>query len=214
MKPGTRALGIAESYGGTEHAESTDSSILSTRDAASDDATQTDSGDAQQSTVCGAVVRADRVVDGLSFDRWTVGGDDATDALCRLWRELDREDVRYVLVSGIAPAWFNVVDLHRVAAETNRPVISVSFEASDGLEAVLTEQFSGPALDWRLERYRDAPPRQRLEVDGEEVFVRAVGCDDDTAARVVRAFTPEGGRPEPLRVARMAARAAHQFGGN
>jgi len=40
------------------------------------------------------------------------------------------------------------------------------------------------------------------------VFVRGVGLADDEAADVVRAFTPEGGRPEPLRVARLAARAA------
>jgi endonuclease V-like protein UPF0215 family len=48
-------------------------------------------------------------------------------------------------------------------------------------------------------------------VNGETVFVRAVGCDDDEAARLVRAFTPEGGRPEPLRVARLAARGARRW---
>jgi hypothetical protein len=45
-------------------------------------------------------------------------------------------------------------------------------------------------------------------VNDETVYVRAVGVDDETAAAVVRTFTPEGGRPEPLRVARLAARAA------
>ncbi|WP_410765719.1 DUF99 family protein [Haloferax sp. DFSO60] len=206
MKPGTRALGIAESYGGTERANSTPATHSLPTNAAS--------GDAPRSTICGAVVRADRVVDGLAFDYWTVGGDDATDAICRVWETLDREDVRYILISGIAPAWFNLIDLHHVAAETNRPVISVSFEQSEGLEPALNEQFSGDEREWRLERYRNAPTRTPLEIDGEQVFVRAVGCDDDTAARVVHAFTPEGGRPEPLRVARMAARAARRFGGN
>jgi endonuclease V-like protein UPF0215 family len=50
-------------------------------------------------------------------------------------------------------------------------------------------------------------------VNGETVFVRAVGPDADEAARIVRAFTPEGGRPEPLRVARLAARGARRWHG-
>jgi endonuclease V-like protein UPF0215 family len=43
------------------------------------------------------------------------------------------------------------------------------------------------------------------------VYVRAVGLGDGDAAAVVRAFTPEGGRPEPLRVARLAARGVDAF---
>ncbi|HET7325414.1 MAG TPA: DUF99 family protein, partial [Halococcus sp.] len=41
----------------------------------------------------------------------------------------------------------------------------------------------------------------------ETVFVRSVGLSDEEAAEVIRAFTPEGGRPEPLRISRLAARA-------
>jgi len=66
-------------------------------------------------------------------------------------------------------------------------------------------------------------------VNDERVFVRAVGAevepkpeaDADSpelapnceAARIVRGHTPEGGRPEPLRVARLAARAGRTFAG-
>lgn len=181
MKPGTRAVGVAESY----------------RDATS--------------TLAGAVVRADRVVDDLAFSTCTVGGSDATDAVASLVADLDRPDVQYVLVAGIAPAWFNVLDLHRLQDATDRPVCSVSFEASPGLEAALRREFSGDALTDRLATYRAQPPRRELSVDGDRLWVRSVGIDDDEAAAVVRAFTPEGGRPEPLRVARLAARATDRF---
>jgi endonuclease V-like protein UPF0215 family len=46
-----------------------------------------------------------------------------------------------------------------------------------------------------------------VNVSDETVFVRNVGVDDAEADRVVEGFTPEGGRPEPVRVARLAARA-------
>lgn len=179
MKAGTRALGVTESARGDD-----------------------------RSTLAGCVVRADRTVDGFAFGSCAVGGTDATGAVIDLFSTLDREDVRYLLLAGVAPAWFNLLDLSRIHRATERPVISVAFEASPGLEAPLREAFSGSALDTRLEMYRKLPPRHELALDDGTVFVRCVGCSDDDADEVVRAFTPEGGRPEPLRVARLAARAA------
>lgn len=181
MKAGSRALGVAESYRG------------------------------DRSTLAGAVVRADRVLDDLVFASCTVGGTDATAAVADLAVGLDRPDVRYVLVAGIAPAWYNVVDLRAVHDAADRPVISVTFEESNGLEAALRAEFSGAELDERLATYRRQPERRCLAVNDETVFVRAVGVPDDEARDVVRGFTPEGGRPEPLRVARIAARAADAF---
>lgn len=178
MKAGVRALGVAESY----------------RDA--------------ESTLAGAVVRASRVVDGFAFGTCTVGGTDATPAVVSLVDRLDRADVRYLLSAGIAPAWFNLLDLPAIHDSVDRPVLSVSFEDSPGLESALRGAFDGEALADRLATYRRQPDRRPVTVNGERLFVRSVGIDDDEAADVVRGFTPEGGRPEPLRVARLAARAA------
>lgn len=194
MKAGARALGVAESYAGTAADES-----------AAPDASP------RASVLAGAVVRADRVVDGLGFETCTVGGTDATDAVRSLFRSLDRADIRYLLLAGIAPAWFNVFDLRRLHEALDRPVLSVSFEASQGLADALREQFDGDALTERLDTYRRQPPRRDLSVNDERVFVRAVGCEAAEAAEVVRAFTPAGGRPEPLRVARLAARAGRAW---
>jgi len=164
-----------------------------------------------RSQLCGAVVRVDRVVDDIVFATCTPGGSDATTACCELWDRLDRPDVRWILVAGIAPAWFNLVDLAVLADHTDRPVIAVSFEDSDGLEGPLREQFSGDDLDRRLDVYGRLPPRTPVRVGENEVFVRSVGMSAGDAAEIVRAFTPEGsGRPEPLRVARLAARAARE----
>lgn len=182
MKPGVRALGVAESF----------------RD--------------DRSTLAGVVVRADRVVDEFSFASCTVGGTDATAAVCSLVDRLGREDVRYVVVGAVAPAWYNLLDLSRLHERADRPVLAVTFEASDdGLEAGIRDAFSGDELADRLERYRALPPRRTVDVGDETVYVRAVGLEADVAATVVRAFTPEGGRPEPVRIARLAARAGDRF---
>lgn len=181
MKPGVRAAGVAESYTG------------------------------ERSTLGGAVLSADRTVDAFAFGSCTVGGTDGTDAVVDLLRDLLREDVPYVLLAGIAPAWYNVLDLHAIHDAIERPVLSVSFEASEGLEPALRREFEGAALQARLETYHRQPERTAVTVDDGAIYVRALGLADDEARDVVRAFTPEGERPEPVRVARLAARAADRW---
>jgi endonuclease V-like protein UPF0215 family len=152
------------------------------------------------------------VADGFGFTDCTVGGTDATERVVDLWERVGREDVRYLFLAGVAPAWFNVLDLPAIGDAAGVPVLSVSFEASRGLEGALREQFSGDDLDARLETYRRQPAREELSVNAETVFVRSYGLGEDTEpGEVVRAFTPEGGRPEPLRVARLAARAGDAY---
>jgi hypothetical protein len=179
VKAGVRALGVAESF-------REETSILA-----------------------GTVLTRDRTVDGFAFETCEVGGLDATDAVIALAEDLGREDVQYLFLSGIAPAWYNILDLRAIHAATGLPVLSVSFEESPGLEAPLRAAFEGEALDHRLERYRAQPPREPVTVNGHQRFVRSLGLADPAA--VVAGFTPEGGRPEPLRVARLAARGVLQL---
>lgn len=206
MKSGTRALGIAISADG-----------------------RSDADPPVRATVAAAVVRADRVVDGLSFSTCTVGGSDATAAVVDCIDRLGRPDARHVLLAGVAPAWFNLIDCRRVHEAAERPVIAVSFEASSGLEPHLRDHFTGEALDRRLAVYQSLPEREPVSLAGEttrgggaigepgdepDLWVRPVGIDAATAREIVAAHTPGGeGRPEPLRVARLAARAGLSYAG-
>ncbi|ADJ14121.1 endonuclease dU [Halalkalicoccus jeotgali] len=186
MKSGARVLGVAESFRGER-------------------------SPGEPSTLAGALVRADRVVDGLAFGSLTIGGEDATDAVVALFLELDRADVQYVLLSGIAPAWYNLLDLPALADALDRPVCAVSFERSPGLEGPLREAFSGAELDRHLAVYERQPARERIEIGEGEFFWRGVGLDAAEARELLFATATDGGRPEPLRVARLAARAADRF---
>ncbi|WP_434523024.1 DUF99 family protein [Halorubrum sp. AS12] len=169
------------------------------------------------SHAAGVVVRADGTPDGFAFARCTVGGTDATDAVLDCWRALAREDVRHVACAGVAPAWFNLLDLDRLSETLDRPVYAVSYEESPGLEPALREAFDGDALADRLAAYRSLPAR--VAVDPSDVgddapdtddprFVRAVGIDPERAAAAVRGLTRDGFRRcEPLRIASLAASA-------
>lgn len=177
MKEGVRALGVAESYRGEDG----------------------------ESYLAGTVVRASRVLDGIVYTTATVGGTDATDAVVRLYKNADREDLRLLMVSGVALSWYNLVDLRAVHDATELPVLSVTYEESDGLRDAVKREFEGDAAKERLSVYDSLPPRRRLDNDGNELYVRSVGVEDERADEWVHGFTHDG-RPEPLRVARLAAR--------
>lgn len=192
MKSGTRALGIAESYG-----------ARGPRD-----------GDPTTSTLAGVVTKSTGTVDGFSFGSCTVGGLDSTESILHLFDRLDRPDVRYLLVAGVALAWYNILELDVLCDAVDRPVIAVTFEESEGLQSALEAAFEGAALATRVDRYQALPDRESVTLHDEQCFLRALGVDLTEAREIVRECTLSGGRPEPLRVARQAARAADQWRGS
>jgi endonuclease V-like protein UPF0215 family len=113
-KKGLRALGIAESYAGRT-----------------------------RSCLAGVVMRKDLRIDGFATGQVTVGGTDATDTVIAMVRALDRNDLNVILLSGCVIAWYNIIGIDRVAEATGIPVICVTYEESDGLEADIRHHFPG-----------------------------------------------------------------------
>ncbi len=178
-KKGLRVLGIAESYSGRQY-----------------------------STLAGVVMRKDLLIDGFGFATVKVGGMDATDAILQIVRGLDRRDINVMMLSGCVIAWFNVIDPAVIFKETQIPVICVTYEQSEGLEPEIRTHFPGD--DNRLAAYRNLGDRERIQLpDGLEQYIRGWGIPLPDAARITRDFTRGGKIPEPLRVARLCARAVH-----
>jgi endonuclease V-like protein UPF0215 family len=151
-------------------------------------------------------MRADLRVDGLSYAHATVGGDDATLAVLGLYRRLDRADVNALLLSGAALSWFNIVDLKRVFVETEKPLICLTYQDSSGLEEHIRQHFPYP--DEKLRLYRSLGERQSVRLrTGHEVYVRVWGATLEEARILLNKFTRDGRVPEPVRLARLAARA-------
>ncbi len=180
-KTGLRVLGIAESFVRTN-----DHSILA-----------------------GVVMRADLRVDGLAYARASVGGDDATEAVLNIYRELDRKDINAILLEGAVISWFNVIDLEEVWHKTGRPLICLTYQDSSGLVKYIRDYF--PGQEEKLQRYRNLGQRSPIRLKtGYVVYVRAFGADLEEARMLLNKFTRDGRKPEPLRLASLAARAAHR----
>lgn len=183
-KKGTRVLGVAESSGG-------DLSVLG-----------------------GVVMRADGRVDGFCFGGITVGGLDSTDKVVDMFRGLGREDLHLLMVSGLALAWYNILDLDDIHHRLGVPVVSVTYEESPGLTEAIKREFSGKEKRERLDLYKRQVNRVSVDLStGETVYIRAIGLDINEAGRLVDRFTTHGGHPEPLRIARLAASSVREYMG-
>ena len=175
-KKGLRALGIAESYTGRS-----------------------------VSKLAGVVMRKDLRIDGFIFSTVTVGGMDATASVLRMVNELERNDINVIMLSGCVIAWFNVIDPAKIAQETGKPVICVTYEKSDGLLEDIRHHF--PEDIQRISAYRNLGERIRIELHTKQaIFIRCWGIGVSDGARLCNDFTVEGKIPEPLRVARLCAR--------
>jgi len=180
-KKGLRVLGIAESFASHEY-----------------------------SVLAGVVMRKDLRIDGISFSRITVGGMDATEGVLTLYRHLKRKDINLILVSGCVIAWYNILDPSRIYEKTGVPVVVVTYEDSEGLKDDISHHFPGDAA--RMACYESLGERIPCSLStGHTLFLRSCGLDPADAGQICRDFTFDGKIPEPLRIARLMARAAMYF---
>jgi endonuclease V-like protein UPF0215 family len=162
---------------------------------------------AKKSTVAGVVLRTDLVVDGFVFGAATVGGDDATDALLRMYRKLKRGDLNLIMLAGCIISRYNIVDLDELARRSGLPVVCLTYNESRGIEDAIRRHFDHP--EGRIESYRRLGARSPVLLrTGHRVYVRTAGISDTDAKSVLDAFTLQGGVPEPVRLARLLARSA------
>ncbi|TFG27883.1 DUF99 family protein [Candidatus Thorarchaeota archaeon] len=163
-----------------------------------------------KSVAAGVVMRGDFRIDGFGICRPTVGGMDSTSSLISLFERLERPDVRALMLGGSVISWFNIIDIVELHCVTDIPVVSVTYNPSEGIEKYLKEYFPS---DWeqRLQILQRAG--DRLEVTlrtGHVVYLSVSGISKIRAKQLVDQFTLDGKIPEPIRVARIEAAGLHR----
>ncbi len=178
-KGGIRALGIAESFRKTSAC----------------------------STLAGIVMRRDLVIDGMVFGNVTIEGNDSTQNILSMYRSLKRNDIDCIMLDGLVISMYNIIDGEELRENTNLPVIAITFKDSKGLEGAIQHHFSDdPKL--KLEQYRKLGQRDKILLKtGKVLFVRSWGLSSKEASTIIDCFTLQGSIPEPIRIAKLAARA-------
>lgn len=179
-KPGIRVLGVAESFRQGQ----------------------------KRSLLAGVVMRSDFVIDGVALGKTSVGGDDATSSIASLYRRFKRNDVNLIIVSGAILSLYNIVDVDLLSSKTKLPVVCLTYKQTAGIEASIRRHFPSAAEE-KLEAYRKLGARTGVRLrTGHALYVRTAGIDPESAERILNVFTLQGSIPEPVRVAKLLARAA------
>jgi len=158
------------------------------------------------SHLAGIVMRRDFIIDGFVFGHSTVEGNDATDAILQMHQKLNRDDISFVMISGLIISMYNIVDVKRIWNQLKVPVIGVTYEDSEGIEDAIKYHFPD-SYQSKIEEYQRLGQRTKITLHtGHDVFVRIEGCEMQEAKNLLDAMTLQGSVPEPLRVAQMLAK--------
>ncbi|MEZ4293479.1 MAG: DUF99 family protein [Polyangiaceae bacterium] len=129
-------------------------------------------------------------------------GKNATSALAEMIRGSQFiGHLQAVLLQGIALAGFNVVDIHALHEELQRPVLVMARKPPDmpAIRRALLLRVPGGEAKWQL--IEKAGPMEQAG----NVLVQRAGLDLDEARALLDAFLEEGNVPEPLRLAHLIA---------
>lgn len=160
-----------------------------------------------RSALAGVVMRHDGIIDGVVLGSTSVSGSDSTEAITTMYDSLRREDIAYTLISGLVISMYNIIDIDRIAAHTGSPVVSVTYNDSDGIHDAIRHHFERPGK--KIAEYDALPERERIRLHtGHDVYVAYAGCTLDDTHAALDSLTRQGAVSEPVRVAQLVARAA------
>ena len=159
------------------------------------------------STLGGVVMRRDLIIDGIVFGTSTLKGDDSTKNIHCMFRSLERDDINCILLDGLIISMYNIIDGKQLNTITGLPVIAITFEDSVGLEEHIRHHFLEKS-EMKLEQYRKLGNRDKVRLKTDKLlYIRYWGLSLKGALNTLNAFTLQGSIPEPIRVAKLLARA-------
>ena len=158
------------------------------------------------STLAGVVMRRDFIIDGIVFGHTTIEGNDATDSILEMHQQLKRDDISFVMISGLILSMYNIVNIKKIWDNLRIPVIGVTYDDSKGIEDAIKYHFPD-SYQSKIEEYHKLGQRTKIKLHtGHDLYMRIEGCTIQETKNLLDTFTLQGAIPEPLRVAHMLAR--------
>jgi endonuclease V-like protein UPF0215 family len=158
----------------------------------------------KQCLVVGVVFRGAEFMDGLISFYVTVDGDDATEKLIEaINKSKHKEQLSLIMISGIAVAGFNVIDIAKLAYATGLPVIVVSRRKPriKLIKSVLKKI----GKEDKISLIEKAGEARELEVKNKKIYFQFYGIEEDKAREILRLSLKHGAVPEQLRIAHIIA---------
>ena len=97
--------------------------------------------DSQKAVLAGGIAATDLVIDGFVLGGATIKGDDATDEIVSMYQKIDRNDISFLIISGLVISLYNMVDVKKISNTIDIPVIGVTYSDSGTLDETIKNHF-------------------------------------------------------------------------
>jgi len=157
------------------------------------------------STVIGVIMRGGEYIEGVLSRQVTIDGSDAT-FVCRemIQNTRHKNQLRAMLLDGIALGGFNVVDIQEIFDETELPVITVTRDEPDfkDIKKALKKNFEDWKVRFTLIKKGDL---HEIKTNYNPIYIKCAGISLEEAKVIIKLSTIRGVIPEPIRVAHLIA---------
>jgi endonuclease V-like protein UPF0215 family len=154
--------------------------------------------------VIGVVVRGSAYIEGVLRTTVVVDGRDATRVLTRLINHTrHKEQLKTIMLDGVALGGFNIVDIEELNEATGVPVITITRDEPDfeKIKDALRKHFD----DWNT-RWATLSRGTLERIEGHyPLYVKHAGISLEDVKEIIRLSTIRGAIPEPIRLAHVIA---------
>jgi endonuclease V-like protein UPF0215 family len=156
-------------------------------------------------SVVGVVMRVPSYIEAVLKTEVDVDGTDACDKLAHMVNSSRyKEQLKLVMLDGVALGGFNVVDIAELHSIIDLPVVTITRDEPD-IEAMKTA-LKGHFEDWesRLAVIKSGE-LHRIDTQHKPIYVKFIGIEIEEVREILELSTLRGAIPEALRVAHLIA---------
>ncbi|MGD1835551.1 MAG: DUF99 family protein [Nitrososphaeraceae archaeon] len=160
------------------------------------------------STLVGIIMRKDFIIDGVTIGGITVRGNDSTYVIINLINNLARNDINCIFIDGIIVSMYNIIDGSKIFRNTGIPLIALTFEnPKKDIHETLKKYFPYD-YESRISKYDKIGKRHIIKLKTNKVvYSKNWGINSDDASNLINSFIIQGSIPEPIRIAKLCAKA-------
>ena len=160
-----------------------------------------------KSILTGIVMRKDLIIDGIIFGNATIGGDDATQNIIKMYKSLQRNDINFLLLDGLIISMYNIIDGKLIHENIGIPVIAITFKNSHGIENSIIKNFPSN-YHKKLDNLKKLGKRNLVLLKTDKLlWMRIWGIKIDDASKLLNSFLIQGSIPEPIKLAKLISHA-------
>ena len=155
--------------------------------------------------VIAVLLRGNFYIDGILKTKIKVDGKDATDKLIEMiGTSRYKEQIKTIMIDGIALGGFNVIDMQKLYTDLHIPVITITRKKPDlnAMKMVLKKKFKDWNRKWNVIISNEIVQIKRGRSN---LYVNYVGLKLSEVKEILDITTLRGVMPEPIRIAHIIA---------